>query len=500
MSSTTTIPQEFLDDARRLLGEVRFRRFEAALGESPSVSVRLNPLKCAAAGLRAADCAGYDAPVPWAAQGVYLKERPAFTFDPLLHAGVYYVQEASSMFLEAALRRYVTQPVAALDLCAAPGGKSTHARSLLPEGSFLVSNEPVRTRAQVLAENMTKWGHADVAVTNAYPADFGRLEDFFDLLLTDVPCSGEGMFRKEEDAVRDWSRAAVRMCRDRQREILTGVWPALKEGGLLVYSTCTLNHSEDEENVAWIARELGAEVLPLDVPREWGVAGNLLADSGVPTDEPAADAVPVYHFLQSEVRGEGFFLAVLRKTGGGTAVTCADAGRNAVPAGPKKNRRGAAAGREPQPPAQCRRWIERPERFCFRVQGDELTAVRTEWADAAEWLSRTLKVMQAGLTVARMKGRDWMPAHALALSTELCAAAFPQAELTYGQAVAYLRKETFALPPAVPAGYVLLTFGGVPLGFVKNLGNRFNNLYPQEWRIRSGYSVPFCLHPQLLPQ
>ena len=200
------IPQEFKDYARRLLGAERYARFAQALDEDPSVSVRLNPFKAVWSGLLAEDLNGVDGSVPWASgEGCYLSERPPFTFDPLFHAGAYYVQEAASMFLGQILRRYVTRPVVALDLCAAPGGKSTHIRSCLPEGSLLVSNEPVKARAQVLLENLTKWGHPDVIVTNSYPKDFARLPDFFDLLVTDVPCSGEGMFRKEEDAVTGWS-------------------------------------------------------------------------------------------------------------------------------------------------------------------------------------------------------------------------------------------------------------------------------------------------------
>ncbi len=489
-SMPIVIPQEFTDYARRLLGEERFLRFEKALCQSPSVSVRLNPLKCTSAGLFPECCEGYDAPVPWAAQGFYLRERPSFTFDPLLHAGAYYVQEAASMFLEQVLRRYVAEPVMALDLCAAPGGKSTHLRSLLPEGSLLVSNEPVRARAQVLAENMTKWGHADVVVTNSYPEDFGKLSGVFDVVVTDVPCSGEGMFRKEEDAVTGWSMDNVLMCRDRQRDILRDVWPALKCGGLLIYSTCTLNHYEDEENVAWIAEELGAEVISSEVPAGWGISGNLLLSSPVPSEVPGASDVPVCHFIQGMTRGEGFFMAVLRKTASDSPTCLCE---NGMSARCGKGKRKKAVMREPAVPSGCCRWLLHSDDFEFRVRGDVLTAVRKEFVDIVERLFRQVKVMQAGLPVARLKGRDWMPTHALALSSALDVHAFPGAEITYEQAVAYLRKETFVLPEGVPAGYVLLLFGGLPLGFVKNLGTRFNNLYPQEWRIRSGHPVPYCL-------
>ncbi|MBR5884921.1 MAG: RsmB/NOP family class I SAM-dependent RNA methyltransferase, partial [Bacteroidaceae bacterium] len=218
----------------------------------PSVSVRLNPAKAPVSALP------YEQ-VPWCADGYYLPERPAFTFDPLLHAGAYYVQDASSMFLSHVVRQYVDRPVVALDLCAAPGGKSTLLHGCLPKGSLLVSNEPMRQRAQVLAENLTKWGSPYTVVSQNYPADFTSLSHLFDFIVTDVPCSGEGMFRKDEQAVSDWSLQNVDLCWRRQRDILESVWPTLKPGGLLVYSTCTFNRYEDEDNVQWIAGQLGAE-------------------------------------------------------------------------------------------------------------------------------------------------------------------------------------------------------------------------------------------------
>lgn len=485
-----TIPQEFLDYARLLLGRERASCLEAALKEPASVSIRLNPLKRHRAGLDIRQEAIYDADVPWSETGVYLKERPSFTADPLFHAGTYYVQEASSMFLEQAVKQYVHAPVRALDLCAAPGGKSTHLRALLPEGSLLVSNEPVRARAVVLAENMAKWGHPDVVVTQSYPKDFAALEACFDLLLTDVPCSGEGMFRKEEDAVTGWSHEAVRLCRDRQREILSDVWPALKPGGLLIYSTCTLNQYEDEENVAWIARELGADVLPLCPEESWGVAGNLLASSDMQSEEGAKD-VSAYHFVQGLTRGEGFFLSVLRKhtDGNGEPDWAED-----VPSRAKAKKKGG--GKEPLFPDNCKRWLASPDDFCFLSVGDEWRAVRKHFMHFVGCLGETVKVLAAGVTVAVLKGRDWIPSHALSMSVLLRPDAFCSVPLAYAEAVAYLRKESLVLPADTPRGYVLLTFGGVPIGFAKNVGNRANNLYPQEWKIRSAHLSDFCLGTQ----
>ena len=219
--------------------------------------------------------------VPWSSEGFYLDERLTFTFDPLFHAGCYYVQEASSMFVEQVLRQYVTGPVKMLDLCAAPGGKSTHARSVLPEGSLLVANEVIRNRSQILAENLMKWGHPDVVVTNNDPADFAVLPSFFDVILTDVPCSGEGMFRKDPVAVEEWSPENVEICWQRQRRIIGDIWDTLKPGGILIYSTCTFNTKEDEENARWIQQEYGGEPLTVQVQENWNITGDLLSDKGI---------------------------------------------------------------------------------------------------------------------------------------------------------------------------------------------------------------------------
>ncbi len=232
------LPASFIDYTRALLGNEEYEKLAAALQQEPPVSIRINKLRMKEEGLSSlTDSSARFSfnKVPWASDGYYLDERLTFTFDPLFHAGCYYVQEASSMFVEQVLRQYVESPVVMLDLCAAPGGKSTHARSVLPEGSLLVANEVIRNRSQVLAENLTKWGHPDVVVTNNDPADFSALPSFFDVILTDVPCSGEGMFRKDPVAVEEWSPENVEICWQRQRRIIADIWPCLKPGGILIY-------------------------------------------------------------------------------------------------------------------------------------------------------------------------------------------------------------------------------------------------------------------------
>lgn len=297
-ASERRLPEAFAASFSRLLGPDRWPRFADAMAEEPPVSIRLNPQKS-----RALD--GEGQAVPWCEGGFWLAERPAFTCDPLLHAGCYYVQEAASMALDHVVRSLALDaPVLALDLCAAPGGKSSVLCAALPEGSTVVSNEPLHPRAMVLAENMAKWGYTGSVVTNCYPRDFARSGLLFDLILCDAPCSGEGMFRKDSDAVKTWSEKKVRQCADLQRDILADAWRCLRPGGTLVYSTCTFNTLEDEEQLVWMADQLGAELLPLKA--QWGCLGSLLEGH---------EDLPVMRFVPGFTRSEGLFLCAVRKVG-----------------------------------------------------------------------------------------------------------------------------------------------------------------------------------------
>jgi len=450
------LSQPFIEQTKALLCE-EYTNFESALQEESPVSIRVNKTK--------SFLHNETMDVPWCSSGFYLGERLTFTFDPLFHAGCYYVQEASSMFVEQIIRNYVTEPTVALDLCAAPGGKSTHLRSLLPEGSFLVANEVIRNRSQILAENLIKWGHPDVAVTNNDPADFSDLGTLFDLILTDVPCSGEGMFRKDPGAIEEWSPENVTICYQRQRRIIADIWSALKPGGILIYSTCTYNLMEDEENIEWIKKELGAESLSVDVPQEWGITGNL-----------AGTDTPVYRFLPHKTKGEGFFLAALRKLGD-------DEIQPMRTKSSKKNKKEKPL----EIPQQAKLWLQHPEDFNIERRGDFIVACRKNNAELINLLYQQLRVVHSGIIIGEVKGKDLIPHQSLAMSNELNTNEFSSCELTYEQAISYLRKEAIVLDATVPKGYLLLQYKNVPLGFVKNIGNRANNLYPQEWRIRSGY-------------
>lgn len=522
------LPDSFTGYTRTLMGDELFGRFMSALATEPSVSIRLNPLKCI--GLPYGD-----KHVPWCPYGYYLSGSPKFTFDPLLHAGWYYVQEASSMFVHNVLSQYVNRPVLMLDLCAAPGGKSTAALGALPAGSMLISNEPVRQRAQILTENIQKWGSPDVIVTNNHPQDFVRSGLSFDIILCDVPCSGEGMFRKDEGAIAGWSERNVASCQALQHEIVSAAWRCMRPGGLLIYSTCTFNTKENEENVRRICDETDAEVLPVNTDYNWGITGSLLDGF----------TAPVYRFIPGCTRGEGLFCAVMRKgcsdclseekerpsweTRSRASETATN--RKAASAKGKKGKQSALntgfhingtrpAGLLAMPEKTCTGHGKDNEKHYSAIQENAAfefmtTSMRNissiqgkpeatagKMSETTETIfalphalvpiynaaSRNLRILSAGITLGYAKGRDIVPSQALALSAALRHDAFPSVELTYGQAVAYLRKESFTLPESTPRGFVLMTYRGAALGFMKNIGSRANNLYPQEWKIKSTHT------------
>lgn len=410
------LPQEFTNYTAALFGPERWERYVHAFDSLAPVSIRLNPFKPVSGPIVA-----HPTPVPWCQHGYWLSERPNFTLDPLFHAGVYYVQEAGSMFLDYVVHACMQNPVSALDLCGAPGGKSTLLRAALPAGSLLVSNEPDCRRANILLENMLKQGHPGVLVTHNFAHEFARTDLMFDIILADVPCSGEGLFRRDTGAVDEWSLQNVHFCQERQRKILRDIWPCLRKNGLFIYSTCTFNVHENEENVRWIIDELGAEIVPLPVPSEWQITGSLLG---------GFDG-PVYRFIPGTTHSEGLFMAVLRKTSDGLE-------RATLPASLR---------------AQVKKF-------------------------------RQIHVLSDGIPAEETKGKEKIPSIAQALSITTPQDAYPRVELTLEQARRYLHRESLVLSPAVPRGFVVVTYKEHPLGFMKNLGERANNLYPKNWAIK----------------
>lgn len=432
---------------------------EALESTSPSVSVRANQLK------------GIELPkgvnrVKWCDAGWYLSQREAFTFDPAMHQGLYYVQDASSMVLSHIIGEIVkdkSAPIKYLDACAAPGGKTTVAIDALPHNSLVVANEYMPGRAVVLSENVTKWGCSSVVVSKGDTAKYRKLKEFFDIIAADVPCSGEGMFRKDAEAVSQWSPALVDECVARQKEIVENLWCALRPGGYMIYSTCTFNRHEDEEMIDYIINELGAESVEITVPEEWNI------QSGVNTSHHC------FRFMPHKVDGEGLFVAVVKKCATDENETKIKSAKN------KKSNKNTA---KPQNLNAIKNWIN--GKMSLMVEQDDVLAFPTMWGDELGLLKSHLDIVSCGVTVATIKGKDFIPTQSLAMSRALNQEAFPTYELDYNTAISYLRREAIVLDDA-PRGYVLLMYKNRPLGFVKNLGNRANNLYPQEWRILSSH-------------
>ena len=430
------LPEDFVRTTRLLMGEDRFNRFLGAFDEEAPVSIRVNRRKVKGESFFSRKDVPSPSPiprqqVPWCPEGYYLSGRPQFTFDPLFHAGCYYVQEAASMFIthiinwwkvERGKRKENTPatelalesnlfplstfhfpPISALDLCAAPGGKSTAMRTVLPEGSLLVSNEPIPTRAQILLENITKWGWPNCIVTNNYPRDFRKAKTKFDIILCDVPCSGEGMFRKDPATIGEWSLQNVEKCWRLQREIVADAWECLNPGGLLIYSTCTFNIKENEENIRWILENYDAEPIAIPTEPEWNITGSLLEGFDI----------PVYRFIPGITRGEGLFMCVLRKRG------------------VKREEYGIRN--------------DMPQKTLQKIQGLKQISLPTPHSSLLE----------------------------------------DAVDLTYQEALRYLRGEALVLPADTHRGIVTVTYRGVPLGPVKNIGSRANNLYPKPWRIKT---------------
>ncbi|MDR3183786.1 MAG: rRNA cytosine-C5-methyltransferase [Prevotellaceae bacterium] len=434
------LPEKFKTQMQNLLGKTAWNDFAEALQQPAPVSIRYNRYK------NATPQDGDD--VAWCNAGKYLAQRPVFTLDPLLHAGIYYVQEASSMFLEqvAALWREKTD-LRILDLCASPGGKSTHLADLLPADSLLVSNETVNSRRGPLIENLTKWGNPNVVITHNAAEDFSTLTGFFDVMLVDAPCSGEGMFRKDPASIGEWSEEQIRRCVERQRHIVASAWDALADGGLLLYSTCTYNREENEDNVCWILEHLGAEMVTLPLCDEWNITANEYG----------------YRFFPHKTKGEGFFISIMRK-------------RNPTQVIKQEGKlpRFNVLNCSPE-------WVR--GNFIFVYEDNAIQAFPPAFMQDIALLKQHLWVAQAGTPIGELKGEDIAPSAALAFSTALYCDSFPCEEVDLNTALRFLRRDAITLTQQ-PRDYILIRYQNVPLGFVKNLGVRSNNLYPPNWRIR----------------
>ncbi|MBO5044951.1 MAG: rRNA cytosine-C5-methylase [Alistipes sp.] len=454
------LPEQFISRMQRELGVAEAEALCAALETEPSTSVRLNPAKMA-------EQKWGGGRVAWSDYGYLLGERPAFTLDPDFHAGAYYVQEASSQFAGYIVSMAVGGAEACkgqrvLDMCAAPGGKSTHYATLVGERGLVVANEINRSRAAVLADNARKWGLGNMVVTCNDSARVADFEEWFDVVAVDAPCSGEGMFRKSDEACEQWSEANVAMCAERQWEILQNAFRSLKPGGVLLYSTCTFNRTEDEDVVGRACEEFGDELLAVDdipIGDDWGV---VTGREGV---------FQTFRFFPHRLTGEGMFMAVARKAGLATS-------RRRMP----KARRKVMEAVDKRTAQELSRWVKESEQMRFFAAGDTLYGCRKEHYDEVEALAGTLAVIYSGVAMGQVFKGKLKPDGALALYAGVNHDAVACCEVDEQEALKFLRKQDMDAAQ-FSEGVNMVLYGGRPLGFVKRVGARVNNMYPNSLRI-----------------
>lgn len=459
--SRRTLPSEFVEEFNTY-GPADAEKVLTSLAEGePSVAVRANKLK-------SIELVDNLEAVPWLDSGAYLPERPMFAADPAWHQGLYYVQDASSMAFTAIVaelcaKYFDNKPLRYLDSCAAPGGKTIAAIEGLPEGSIVVSNEYDRQRLGALAENTAKHGYPSVVITNNDAAAFSRIEAMFDIVAVDAPCSGEGMFRKEDEAVRQWSPSLVGQCAAAQRRIVDGAWAALRDGGIMIYSTCTFNPAEDEEIVRHLIDSHGAESIELSIIKHEGIAG---ASAGFD--------VHACHFFPGLVRGEGLFVAALRKPD------------NNAPSFTKKNKN-AKPEKVPQPVVDfAKGHILDFESYKIIPSGsDSFCLIPRQHADFCRQIAAELNVVRQGVQLCTIKGKDIVPAWQLAYSTAFDISTMGSIELDLDSALHYLHGESLSeVPDGMQRGFVTVNYKGRPMGFAKNIGRRANNLLPPTIALR----------------
>jgi len=457
--SNLNLPKAFESQMKSYLGENEFREFSQALEKEPRVSVRINRHKTETRPENSKQ-------VPWNENGYFLEERPSFTLDPLFHAGCYYVQEASSMFISHILKTIqAPNDGIFLDLAAAPGGKSTLLSSYLGNNGFLVANEVIKSRANILKENTIKWGIGNTLVTQNDPEHFGELAGFFDLVLVDAPCSGEGMFRKDPDAMSEWSPEHVTLCTARQERIMDQAGSFVKGGGYLIYSTCTFNEKENEDMVRFIISEYDYEPVRIPLDPTWGIVETEVEIDG--------NSYFGYRFLPHRVEGEGLFISVLKRPD------------DALIHEPKRTKDFKHPYLKPVGKQEAEKLIQQlelPEYSCFYNLQDSYFWVNKDFQQHFEYLCRFLNIRYFGVELGKINNRQFIPNHELAVSI-LPKSGFLTVDLDLKNALDFLRKEDISLDN-LPEGWVLVMYKNMPLGWLKNLGNRTNNYYPKEWRIR----------------
>jgi NOL1/NOP2/sun family putative RNA methylase len=450
------IPPQLIQSLKNVPGFEEESFIKIHLSGQQVTSIRTNPAKFNID----LSALNITSPVPWCETGYYLEARPSFTFDPLFHGGAYYVQEASSMFLEQAIKQHMdlSKSLRVLDLCAAPGGKSTHLLSLLSSNSLLVSNEVIKSRVNILEENLAKWGGTNTIVTNNDPQQFAAMENYFDLIVIDAPCSGSGLFRKDPDAVKEWSEANVEHCSRRQQRILTDIWPALKENGILIYSTCSYSTQEDEEILDWLSEHGEAASLRLQPDPSWQIIETTAERSGAYG----------YRFFPDKIQGEGFFIACMQKISGEVQPflkprtvkyeKCSRKERSII---------------EP--------WISQTDNLeLFRID-DSVHAFPVHLLQDLGILQSKLYIKKSGVRVGKIMGEELVPDHELALGG-FVDPAIQRISLSKENALKYLRREEIRISSG-KKGWALVTYHELAIGWIKNLGNRINNYFPKSLRI-----------------
>jgi 16S rRNA C967 or C1407 C5-methylase (RsmB/RsmF family)/NOL1/NOP2/fmu family ribosome biogenesis protein len=394
--------------------------------------------------------------VLWCQDAYYLEERPVFTLDPLFHSGAYYVQEASSLFLDFLVKNIFTERknLRVLDLCAAPGGKTTLLTSLLDDSSLLLSNEVIRSRASILEENVVRWGYTNNWVCSNDPKDIGKLKGYFDLIVVDAPCSGSGLFRKDARAIDEWSEANVLLCSQRQQRILADVWPALKENGVIIYATCSYSVEEDEAILQWLQESFAVSGFQIEVPHDWGIITSQVNN------------LCGYRFYPDKVKGEGFFIAAIQKKE--TAETIKPLKQKSL----HDEKNWSAA----------KHFLTNKDYRCLPLHPNEYHAINALHEQDFYLLKQFVYLRKLGVQLGSPSAKEWIPSHEIALSIDRNNS-LPSFDLSKEQALKFLKKENFETTD-LPKGWLLLTYQGLGLGWIKSLGNRFNNYLPKHWRIR----------------
>lgn len=458
-----SLPAELLESLEAARGFDRKAFEQVHQSGEQVVSIRMNPLKREQPGdfFSADNLSIPYSQIPWSSHGYYLSRRPNFTLDPLIHAGAYYVQEASSMFLEEAMRQCVDlgKPLRVLDLCAAPGGKSTLIQSIISPESLLVSNELIKTRVNILEENLTKWGAVNTIITNNDPSAFSRLENYFDLIVVDAPCSGSGLFRRDPEAISEWSTENVRSCSLRQQRILADIWPALKQGGLLIYSTCSYSIEEDEMILDKIVADFAIESLRLKIPETENI---------VESNSPLKKCFG-YRFYPDKINGEGFFIAVLRKNDGNSFAHS----KSTKPSFEKTNKKEAE---------MIYPYVKPDESLSLLKHSDLLFMMPAQLVNDLALLQKSLYLKRCGVVIGKAGAKELIPHHDLVMSV-LVNSGIPKVSLNKEDSIHYLRKDDFSIADAAK-GWNIVQYQNINLGWLKMLDRRFNNYYPVEWRIR----------------